>query len=116
MSFEPALVTALSALVGGRAYADLAPQDTPYPFITYQQIGGVPTNTLAGNSDGQNARVQVNAWAQTREQANTLMRSIEIVVTAEPFRAVSLGSLVAEYNAPTRGRGARQDFSFWYRP
>lgn len=116
MSFEPALATALAALVSGRAYPDFAPQDTVEPFITYQQVGGVPTNTLAGSSNGQNARVQVNVWAKTREQANTLMRSVEAIVTAAPFRAVSLGNLVAEYNSPTHGRGARQDFSFWYRP
>lgn len=116
MSFEPALVAALQGLVANRVYAELAPQDTPYPYITYQQVGGVPTNTLCGNSNGQNARVQVNVWAKTREQANTLMRAVEVIVTSTPFRGVSLGSLVAEYNAPTHGRGARQDFSIWYRP
>ena len=97
-------------------YPDTAPLETPYPFVTYQQVGGVTPYTMAGKPDGSNARIQINAWAVTREQANTLMHAIETIAAADPFRAVPIGALVAEYNAATKGRGARQDFSFWFRP
>jgi hypothetical protein len=116
VSLDTDIVEALDGLAAGGIFATLAPQNTPYPFITYQRVGGVPTNTLAGESNGQNARIQFNVWAYTLDEALTIMAALKVIVTTTPFRAVSLGEPVAEYNAPTKGRGARQDFSFWHRP
>lgn len=38
--------TALSLLVGDRVFPDLAPQDTPTPFLIYSQQGGEDDDTL----------------------------------------------------------------------
>lgn len=123
---EPTIVSALASLFprpggGTSIYPDIAPPGAPRPFIVYQQVGGVPSNTLCGNTDKQNARIQFTVWAaspteggQGRPQANTLMRAVERVLTDPPIRGVSQGSLVADYDAATKTYGARQDFSFWF--
>ncbi len=113
MSIETEIKAALSATFGDRVFPDTAPAQTLKPFCTFQQVGGVPSNSLCGNTDKQNARVQFNVWADTREQANMLMRTIEAMLTESSFGGVSQGSLIAIYDEPTRTRGARQDLSFW---
>lgn len=119
---EPTIVSALTPLFGsGNIYPDEAPAGVNRPFVVYQQVGGVPSNTFCGNTDKQNARIQFTVWCADpsaggggRTQANTLMRAAEKILTAPPIRAVSQGSLVAERDVATKSRGARQDFSFWF--
>lgn len=115
MIIETEIEDAVTAL-GYRIYPDVAPLGVEPPYVTYSQVGGQPTDALCGPSDGQNARIQFNTWALRRSEASIMMRAIEAALTAPPLRAVSLGSLVAEYNSLTKARGARQDLSFWYRP
>jgi hypothetical protein len=38
---EPLVFQALTGLVGGRVYPDIAPTNTPRPYITWQQVGGM---------------------------------------------------------------------------
>jgi hypothetical protein len=119
---EPTIVLALTPLFGaGRIFPDVAPAGAARPFLVYQQVGGVPSNTLCGNTDKQNARIQFTVWTAApaaggggRPQANTLMRAAEKILTDPPIRGVSQGSLVAEYDEPTKTYGARQDFSVWW--
>jgi hypothetical protein len=112
---EPTIVFALTPLFGAaKIFPDVAPQGTVRPWIVYQQVGGVPSNTLCGNTDKQNARIQFTVWAATRPQANTLMRSAEKILTEPTIRAVSQGSLVAVFDEATKSYGARQDLSFWF--
>ncbi len=111
---EAALVTALNTLFGGRVWSDVA-DDITMPFITYQQIGGVPLNTFCLGKTAQiNSVIQFTVWAETRNAANTLMRSAEAILMAEPFRGRPEGELTARFDEKTRARGALQDFSFWY--
>ena len=115
MTIETDIETLVTSL-GYKVFPDTAPQGTDAPYVTYVQVGGAPTNALCGNADGQNARIQFNTWSKRRPEASTMMRAIEALLTDPPLRGVSLGSLVAEYNAPSKLYGARQDLSFWYRP
>lgn len=116
---EPVIVALLSPLFGGRVFPDTAPAATPRPFCIYQQVGGKPSAVLCGNTTQQNARIQFVVWCAPspagggRQQANTLMRQAEALLTEPPVRAVSQGSLVALWDEPTQTYGARQDFSFW---
>lgn len=113
MTIETSLKTTLGALFSGRFFADHAPQTTVRPFCTYQQVGGMPSNSFCGNSTQQNSRIQINVWAETRNEANTLMRAVEVLLTEPPLRGVSLGSFVALCDEPTKTYGAMEDFSFW---
>jgi len=115
---EEEIYSVTQSLFSGRVFPDIAPPNTVRPFMTYQSVGGVPSNTLCGNTTQQNSRIQFNVWcdgsAGGRTAANTLMRAVEVLVTEAPLRGVSLGSLVALYDEITKTYGARQEFSFWH--
>lgn len=91
----------------------VAPQRISTPFITFQQVGGVPTYTFCGNTDRLNARIQFNVWSKDSVEVATIMLAAETILTEPPLRGVSQGAFVAEYSEPTSLYGARQDFSFW---
>ena len=113
MSLETSIFGALSALVGGRVYPDVAPDDTPTPYITYQQVGGRSVSFVDSTAPNKkNARVQINVWAATRTAASDLGRTVEDTLRTA-LRATALGALVATYDPETRLRGTRQDFSIW---
>ena len=114
---EPAIFSALNTLFNGNVFPDIAPHGVSYPFMTYQQVGGKPSNTLCGNTDGRNAWIQFNVWcddaAGGRASANTLMMQAESILTSSPLYGVSVGKFVAIYDILTETYGARQDISFW---
>lgn len=115
MTVETSLVTAVAPLLSGRFYADLAALDTPRPYGTYQQIGGQVVEFLEGGAAiKRNARIQINVWADTRQAANELMRSIEDLLQSSPFFGQPIGALLARFEESTRCYGAQQDFSLWW--
>jgi hypothetical protein len=114
MTIETDLVAALAATFGGRFYADTAPPGTARPFATYQQVGGRPLSFLRGQPDKHNMRLQVNVWADNRNDANTKMRAAAAILVAAPFNATPLGELVATYDEITTYYGAMQDWSLWH--
>ena len=113
MSIETLIFSALSSLVDGRVYPDIAPESTPGPYITYQQVGGRSVNFLDSTSASKkNARVQINVWADTRLAASDVGRSVEDALRTA-LHATALGALVALYEEETKRYGTRQDFSIW---
>lgn len=119
---EPGLEALMRPLFGGnatpgtgRVFFNVAPLGVPVtPYLLMQHAGGVPVSGFCGDGRAQNARIQFWVWGSSAVEAMTLMRQIAALVTAAPYRAVSLSQPVAEYNEPTGGYGVRQDFSFWY--
>lgn len=115
MSVETSLVTALTTLCSGRCYPDFAAHNTTRPYVTYTQVGGAVLNPLNGSVPGKrNARVQINVWADTRQAANELMRSIEDALRPSPLNGRPIGALIARVDGSTSLRGAQQDFSLWW--
>lgn len=111
---EPVLVSVVGPLVEGRIFPDYAPPDTPYPYVTYQQVGGQAFAYLEGRpTDKKNARIQVNAWANSRAEAMTLIRSIEDAVVTPPLLGTPIGAATALSDPVAGKRGAMQDFSLW---
>lgn len=115
---EETLFALLSPLVNGRVYPDYAPFNTVRPFITYQNVGGVTSNSFCGDTDAQNAHIQVNVWAEIggggRKQANTIMRAVAFLISGQFPIGVALGGLVSDFDDVTKAYGARQDFSIWH--
>lgn len=99
-----------------RVYPDVAPMEAAneMPYIVFTTVGGQSVSTLCGNNPV-NSRIQFNVWARTRLEANRIMQAIGGIVTAPPLRAVAQGEAANEYDAITKDRGTRQDFSFWYK-
>lgn len=114
MSLESDLVTLLKTLCP-RVFPDVAPTDTQRPYITWQQIGGdAPVYVEGATPNRRNAQVQINAWADTRAQANALSLQIEAaLVAATGMQAQPQGALIAAHDEDTDLRGAQQDFSIW---
>lgn len=115
MSMESQLFAALSPLVDGRVYPDVAPDGAETPYITYQQVGGRAVNFIDATLPGKrNARVQVNVWGETRLAVSQLAGAVEDALRLTPALQTSvLAQPVAEVDEETRLRGSRQDFSFW---
>lgn len=118
MSVEAQIFAALSALVGGRVYRDVAPQTvTALPRITFQQVGGRAINFVDGSTvpDKKNARFQINVWAYDRDSAAALSRSVEDALrTYAALQTTVLDAPVGLYEQETGLYGTRQDFSLWF--
>lgn len=114
MSLESDLVTLLQT-VCPRVSPDVAPTDTQRPYITWQQIGGDALVYVEGQvPNRRNALVQINAWADTRAQANALSQQVEAALAAATgMQAQPQGALIAAHDEDTDLRGAQQDFSIW---
>lgn len=111
---EADIFTALSGLVSGRVYPDIAPQGAAKPFITYQQKGGKPVNFLGPEySDKKNARFQINVWSATRSEAANIARQVENIMAMSPLFAKIESGVIATYDEETQARGTLQDFSVW---
>ena len=114
---EEALYAALSPLVSGRVFPDVAPLDTPRPYITYQQIGGDAHGYLGKElPDHEHALVQLNIWADTRLQATLVRKLAEanlVAATAFEARPASGPTSQHEPDLTPPGYGTQQDFNIW---
>ena len=115
MSIETALFAALQGLVSGRVYPDVAPENEPRPYITYQQVGGDSVNFVEGTIPSKgNSRMQINVWADKRLQATALSKQVEDVLrTLTALHPTVLGAPIATYDDETKLRGTLQYFSLW---
>lgn len=118
MSIEEVIFSATSSLFSGRVFPDWSLPGTARPFMVYSQVGGVPSNTVCGNTTAQNHRIQFTIWCDAagggRPMANGLMRQVESIITSSPIYGVSLGGLQAMFDEMTKTYGAMQDFSIWH--
>lgn len=106
---------ALDSIFQGRVYPDVAPDKVAYPYCVYTQIGGVPIATFCGDSVGKrNAVVQFNIWSDRRLDVDTLTPLLLTALTDTPLRGTKQAEPTWVFDAPTKLRGSRVDFSFWY--
>lgn len=115
MSVESDLYDALKGLVGNRVFPDIAPFDTPRPYITYQQLGGRVINyTDPSLPDKQNGEFQINVWGDTRASVAALMLQVDAALRgAAAFVARPLAAPVSRHEPELERYGALQDFSIW---
>lgn len=116
MSLEEQIVSAIEGIVGGRLYPDVAPEETPRPYATYQAVGGHAINYVEPTVPGkQNARVQVSVWADTRLAASDVGKQIEDALRGcLALQTTVLTARRSLYDTETSLRGCMQDFDFWY--
>lgn len=117
MTIETDIVMTVGALCGGRIFPDVASFDTAKPFVTYIQVGGETIDTIndyPAAPNLRNSRIQFNVWATTRNEANTLMRTIEDALRAAPLNGRPAGALIARHEEVTDTKGAQLDFKFWW--
>ena len=115
MSMESDLVDLVAPLLAGGLWPDIADQNTDLPYGTYMQVGGPTVDPVDGSAPGLwGARIQIDVWSKTRQEANEKMRAIEETLRASPFNARPIGAFRANYNEVTKVRGAMQDFEVWW--
>lgn len=115
MTVEADIYTALKSLVGNRMFPDLAPAETPRPYIVYQEISGeAPIFLERAVPSKKNGRFQISVWSNTRAEAAAIGLQIEEAMTlATAFQAKPIGGRSAAYDEDTELRGSRQDFTIW---
>ncbi|AQW29042.1 DUF3168 domain-containing protein [Ralstonia syzygii subsp. celebesensis] len=100
-----------------RCYPDVGPEGVGRPYITYQAAGGQSANYLNNTVAAQeNARMQLNVWADDRTTAIALMRSVIGALAPPPINATNIGAPVSSWEPDTKLYGSRQDFSIWFTP
>lgn len=91
MSTPAALSTALSSLVGGRCYPDMAPETAALPFIVYRQTAQAPVRTLDGKVHAHLDTYSIDIWAETRGGAESLHPQVRTAMNNSPLDATFQG-------------------------
>lgn len=105
---------ALDPLVDERVFPDVAPANTPRPYMTYQSVGGANSTTLDGISTTRNSRMQVNVWSADRETSTALMDQAMAALCGDAIKGVPIGEPVSVHEEDTKLYGSRLDISIWY--
>lgn len=102
----------LGSLVEGRVFPGIADEGTATPYVTFQIVGGPPTNFVTGERPKKRlARVQINVWAATSIEAFHVAAEVEGALCAavhlQPEVVTEAGDT---YDEITKDRGAMQEF------
>jgi len=112
MAAESTIVGALTALVAGRVYPDVAPAGVGRPYLVYQKVGGEVIAQLDNSLPSKvNGRFQISAWGASRTSIAALILQVEAAMVSIGARPI--GSSVSDYESDTKLYGSRQDFSLW---
>ena len=83
MSLETGLKSALTsdvtvnALVSGRIYPEIMPQDVTYPAISYQRISTTRYQLLEGIDDFTQVRIQIDCWDSSYSGVKALASAVK---------------------------------------
>jgi len=115
MTPEEHIYQVLKDLSGGRVFPDVAEQGTTRPYITFQAVGGAPINYLSGDRpDKQPVRMQVNVWADRRNEASEVGMLVEDAMRSAIVLQVEVLTVrTATYDEQTNYRGTMQDFQIF---
>jgi hypothetical protein len=116
MSLHATFYTLLQGLVAGRVYPNVAPEGSLKPRLVLTRVGGDVAADLQGQAANlRNARMQIDAQADTRLEAEALIEQATNAALAG-LQAVPVGAPVDDYDATTRTYRSLQDLSCWFDP
>lgn len=98
-----------------RSYPDFAPVSTARPYVTYQQFGGeAPAFLDKTVPSKENAEFQINVWSDSRLEAKTIIKQIEVaMIGATAFQARPIAACASDFDADVPVYCSRQDFTVW---
>jgi hypothetical protein len=112
-----ALHSALAALVAGRVYPVMFPQEPlpTWPAIRYTPVGGTVWPDACGSGDGaeDDVRVQIDSVAPTFAGARLLQQQVRAAMMAFTPPAVADGPPIFDFDPETRTFRAIQDFTLY---
>jgi hypothetical protein len=94
---------AITAVVGTDIYPDQADQSAARPYLVFQEVSNAKPKTMRGTIDIRNARFQLTAWADEREDLAELLVAIEGLLDG---KAATIGGLTVKYSRIEPGEGA----------
>ena len=93
---DPTLVALLDDGAGGIKLWPFgeAPKDPPssLPYVTWQNIGGVPNNNVSDRPDADSFSIQVNVWGVTSNQMWAVVRALYNITEVDGCTVVRYGS------------------------
>lgn len=106
--------TLVTNICGMRIYPMRAPEEVnTFPLIVYQKINNAPVNSLDGDSNLDEVRIQLTCWADTYKQAQDLAEAVRYVL----INSASITALtedVKDHEDPdTRKYGVILDIAVW---
>ena len=105
----------LSELIGNKVFALVIPQGTKLPCITFQRIGGMPANTLAGHSGLEEIDLQIDVWARDYDEAKAVAKAVR---TAMPPSGPQFSAHLIEdqdlYEDGTNYFRVSMEFKVWF--
>lgn len=114
MSPEAQIRNAILSLFSGGVYFDTARLDAGKPVGIISRIGGNPVNFLeATKPSKRHIKYQINVFAESRLQADSIGRQVEDALVAQLDGYVE-GGMASTYDETGNLYGTRQDFSFWF--
>ena len=115
MTTESDLFNTIKGLVANRAYPDLAPMNTPRPFIVYSQVGGEAIAFLNSSlPDKKHGRFQIDVYADSRAACALVALQVETAMTTTAFfNARAMSAPTSTYEPDVLMFGSQQDFSIW---
>jgi predicted metallo-beta-lactamase superfamily hydrolase len=112
MAIEGDIQAVLAPLVAGCCYPLVAPDSQPRPYIIYQVISNVITNSLDGDVGISNRRFQIDPHADTYAAAKVLAKSITDAMASASFTNIKLHELDL-YEPEIKAYRVTMDFSVW---
>lgn len=110
---EVRLKAVLDPTVSGQVYPMIAPQNTTGSYITYQNLINSPEYTLSDGISINNARMQMDCWADDYATVKALADSVAIALLAASFTNIPLSSQDGYDQAAKKFR-VILDYSLWW--
>lgn len=73
---------AVAAIVSGRVYGAIAPEDVPRPYITWFTVADIPHANLSGPPLGDAGTVQIDCWAEYEAHCKSLAAAVRDALDA----------------------------------
>ncbi len=98
---------------GERLYPQIAPDGVIKPYAVYRRIASAPENVLAGSSGLTNSRIQIDVYASTYAQSQSVAHAIALQMANWSIQNVCLG-FQDFYEEDAKLHRVMTDFSVWH--
>ena len=101
--------TALSGVVGGRVFPNVAPNNVQKPYVVYMRVASQPENTLADGIPVENTRMQIDCFDTTYAAVTTLAENIKAALRASAITSVPSWCGAKPFSEPPKSAIAVRD-------
>jgi len=103
----------VSGMISRRIYPLRLPPKAQLPAIVYQRVSVDPVNSLGGDSNLDNVRIQTTCWAQTYEEVVTLALAVRQALNGSSSLKSRTVLEVDTEDRETKNFGVVTDYAVW---